>query len=131
MKKFMSGNLIFGLVAILFLVLFTGCDQTTGTLGGAAIGTGAGAGIGRAVGGRDGAIIGGVMGGLAGGAVGSHVAGQEKRLEEERSSRAPAARGNYDNSFELEKQKIEIERQRIELEKERLKLEKQRKEFYQ
>ena len=56
------------------LLLVCGCSETSGTLGGAAVGTAGGAGIGYAIGGRGGAALGGVIGGLAGGAVGNHVA---------------------------------------------------------
>ena len=66
-----------GLVKVMIfssLLLVCGCSETSGTLGGAAIGTAGGAGIGYAIGGRGGAALGGVIGGLAGGAVGNHVA---------------------------------------------------------
>lgn len=56
------------------LLLVCGCSETSGTLGGAAIGTAGGAGIGYAIGGKGGAALGGVIGGLTGGAVGNHVA---------------------------------------------------------
>ena len=55
-------------------LLVCGCSETSGTLGGAAVGTAGGAGIGYAVGGKGGAALGGVIGGLTGGAVGNHVA---------------------------------------------------------
>lgn len=62
---------IIGLVLI--SILFTGCDQTTSTLGGAAIGTGMGAVVGNAIGGDTGSTaLGAVLGGLAGAAIGSN-----------------------------------------------------------
>lgn len=55
-------------------LFLTGCDSTTSTLGGGALGTAAGAGIGYAIdGGAGGAIAGGIIGGLTGGAIGHHV----------------------------------------------------------
>ena len=58
---------------LLISLLFTGCDQTSSTLGGAAIGTGMGAVVGNAIGGDTGATaLGAVLGGLAGAAIGSN-----------------------------------------------------------
>lgn len=57
------------------LFMLSGCDQTSSTFGGAAIGTLAGAGIGHAIGGNTtGTVIGAVAGGLAGGAMGNSFA---------------------------------------------------------
>lgn len=66
------------LISLFLTSLFalTACDQTTSTLGGAAVGTLAGAGIGHAIGGGStgGTVLGGVVGGLAGGAIGHNMA---------------------------------------------------------
>lgn len=64
---------LLGLSLILGAIFLSGCDQTSSTLGGAAIGTAAGAGIGYAAGNGGGAALGGVLGGLAGGAIGHNM----------------------------------------------------------
>jgi hypothetical protein len=55
------------------LVLFSGCNTTESTLGGAAIGTALGLGVGHAVRGKKGAAAGAVIGGLGGAAIGHHA----------------------------------------------------------
>ncbi|MDR2779409.1 MAG: hypothetical protein LBB16_03990 [Puniceicoccales bacterium] len=116
------------------LLVITGCTQTSGTLGGAAIGTGAGAGIGYSIGGKGGAIIGGAIGGLAGGALGNEVGAEREQAESTKTSnvasRDQTVVHTYDNSLEAERQRIEIERQRVELEKEKLELEKTRRDLF-
>jgi hypothetical protein len=109
------------LLFILQLVLFQGCTQTTGMLGGAAIGTGAGAGVGYAIGGRGGAALGGVIGGLAGGAIGRQAANQSERDNREYVDNTRSA------ELEVSRQRRELERQRLELERERIELEKSRR----
>jgi hypothetical protein len=119
-----AGGLLVCVMFILSLVFCNGCSQTTGTLGGAAIGTGAGAGVGYAIGGKGGAVLGGVLGGLAGGAIGSHVAEQSEA--DDRDYAPP----NNTQSAELEigRQRRELERQRLEMERERLELERKRQD---
>lgn len=68
----------FFIVSILSVLFLTGCDQTTSTLGGGALGAVAGAGIGSAVGGSHGAIVGALLGGLGGAAIGSDVGEKEQ-----------------------------------------------------
>ncbi|MDR0351433.1 MAG: hypothetical protein LBH49_02185 [Puniceicoccales bacterium] len=59
---------------IMVCLLLNGCDKTSSTLGGAALGTAAGAGLGYAIdGGAGGAALGGVLGGLGGAAIGHHA----------------------------------------------------------
>lgn len=71
--KILKATLI-GISLAIGAIFLSGCDQTTSTLGGAAIGTAAGAGIGYAAGNGGGAALGGVLGGLTGAAIG-HNAG--------------------------------------------------------
>ena len=66
------------IVSILSLLCLTGCDPTTSTFGGGALGAAAGAGIGSAIGGGHGAIVGALLGGLGGAAIGSDVAANER-----------------------------------------------------
>lgn len=75
----MKNKLFIILTSILSLFCLSGCDQTSGMLGGGALGTLAGAGVGSALGGSDGAILGAVVGGLGGAAVGSNIGAQEER----------------------------------------------------
>lgn len=71
---------MFSLLGSSFLI--TSCNQTSGMLGGGALGTAVGAAMGYAIdGGAGGAILGGVVGGLAGSAVGSHAGAQEERVQ--------------------------------------------------
>lgn len=85
-NKFIAVGLI-----VLNGFLLTGCDQTSGMLGGGAMGTAAGAGIGYAIdGGAGGAILGGVIGGLLGGAVGSEAGKQEEEAQCAAPAQKPA-----------------------------------------
>ena len=62
---------ILSFLTVIGSLMLVGCDNTSSTLGGGAIGTALGAATGYAIdGGVGGAILGGVIGGLAGGAVG-------------------------------------------------------------
>lgn len=70
------------LLSIISVFLLTGCDQTTSTIGGAAIGTAVGAGIGNAIGGSGGATaLGAVLGGLGGAAIGSNEGAKNNRAQ--------------------------------------------------
>ncbi|MDR1457569.1 MAG: hypothetical protein LBI47_01825 [Puniceicoccales bacterium] len=108
-KKLMPRDLLVCLIFCLFPMV-AGCTQTSGTLGGAAIGTGADAGIGYAIGGK-------------GGVLGSEVAAQKKQASAIKTFHGPSSEGpaahTSDGALELEKQKLEVGRQRIELEKEK------------
>lgn len=66
------------IISALSVLCLTGCDQTTSTLGGGALGAAAGAGIGSALGGSQGAIFGAILGGLGGAAIGSDVGEKEQ-----------------------------------------------------
>ncbi len=120
------------------IICQSGCTQTEGTLGGAAVGTGAGAGVGYAIGGKGGAALGGVIGGLAGGALGNHMADQENRASQAQSRTNYSAHNHNANyqrpvdyqsreRLELERQRIDLERQQLELERQRIELENQRR----
>jgi uncharacterized protein YcfJ len=116
------------------LPLFSGCDTTESTLGGAVLGTAAGAGVGHAVGGRGGAVLGGVLGALGGGAVGHNVgrSNEEKNAAIAENSRLRAQNSAMENSGdsyrkeEIRQLNYDIERQRLENEKKRLELENQK-----
>jgi hypothetical protein len=87
--------------------------QTSGTLGGAAIGTGAGAGagIGYAIGGKGGAVVRRVIRGLAGGALGNEAVAQRDDSEHKQNSNAYHAQPSHNpspkqnNSLEFENRK--------------------------
>lgn len=64
---------LLGIALVIGAMFLSGCDQTSSTLGGAAIGTAAGAGIGYAAGRGGGAALGAVIGGLGGAAVGNSM----------------------------------------------------------
>ena len=110
----LSSKKIVGAGLLSAVLLLCGCDKTTSTLGGAAVGTGLGAGTGYAIGGSGGAILGGVLGGLAGGAVG-HEMGEDE------SNNANYARPATDSN---ERQRLEVQRQQNEIELKRLEIEK-------
>lgn len=74
----MKNKLIFFIISILSLFCLSGCDQTSGMLGGGALGSLAGAGVGSALGGHRGAVLGAVVGGLSGAAIGSDIGAQEE-----------------------------------------------------
>lgn len=74
----MKNKLIIFIISIASLFCLTGCDQTSGMLGGGAFGALAGAGIGSALGGSRGAALGAVVGGLSGAAIGSDIGAQEE-----------------------------------------------------
>lgn len=76
MNRYTSITLI--IISAFFL---TGCDQTSGILGGGAIGTAAGAGLGYALsGGSAGAtLLGGVVGGLTGASIGNQEACNQQK----------------------------------------------------
>jgi len=81
--------------SLIALVFLTGCDKTSSTFGGAAVGTAAGAGIGNAMGGSGGAtILGAVIGGLAGAAIGNDVGDEEveTRIVERRPAPRPVCK---------------------------------------
>ena len=61
MEKFHK-RIVPTILSLLLLFVVSGCTETEGTLGGAAVGTAGGAGIGYAVGGQGGAALGGVIG---------------------------------------------------------------------
>ena len=121
------------------LVIFqSGCTQTEGTLGGAAVGTGAGAGIGYAIGGKGGAALGGVIGGLAGGALGNHMADQENRAARAQSQQNYSSHNHNANyqrpvddqsreRLELERQRIDLERQQLEIDRQKMEIENQKR----
>lgn len=80
-------NLTIFIISLGSLVL-TGCgDQTSSTLGGAAIGTIAGAAIGNAIDTGGGTALGAVIGGLAGAAIGSN-AGHEEEMRQQQACEA-------------------------------------------
>jgi len=64
---------LLGIGLLIGAIFLSGCDQTSSTLGGAAVGTAAGAGIGYAIGNGGGAALGGVLGGLTGAAMGHNM----------------------------------------------------------
>lgn len=66
------------IISISTLFCLTGCDQTSGMLGGGALGSLAGAGMGSALGGSRGAVLGAVVGGLGGAAIGSDIGSKEE-----------------------------------------------------
>lgn len=71
-------NKLFIIVSMLALFCLTGCDQSSGMLGGGALGTAFGAAAGYAIGGSGGAVLGGVIGGLGGAAVGADAGAKEQ-----------------------------------------------------
>jgi uncharacterized protein YcfJ len=85
-------------------VVFSGCDTTESTLGGAALGTAAGLGVGHALGGKGGAAAGAVVGGLGGAALGHHVGREGDELH------------RLQREVELERLKNEKLKQELELE---------------
>jgi hypothetical protein len=120
---------------MVLLVLFSGCDTTESTLGGAALGTAAGLGVGHALGKKGGAAAGAVLGGLGGAAIGHHVGreGEEKkalsaenaqiksRLNSNQSSRKDDEL--YELQREVELKRLKNEKLEQELERKRLKKE--------
>ena len=93
-------------------LLAVGCDSTTGTLGGAAIGAVAGSGVGYAFGKSGGAVAGGAIGGLAGGAIGHHV-----------TSEKSGNGGKFRDSYELDSRYLSRQRLELGFERERRSLE--------
>jgi uncharacterized protein YcfJ len=118
---------------VALLVLFSGCNTTESTLGGAAIGTAAGLGVGHAIGGKGGAAAGAVVGGLGGAAIGHH-AGQESeekqalsaenaRIRSQLNNRQSSRRDDelYELQREVELKRLKNEKLEQELERKRLK----------
>ena len=155
MEKFHK-RIVPTVLSLLLLFVVSGCTETEGTLGGAAVGTAGGAGIGYAVGGQGGAALGGVIGGLAGGAFGNHVASQGNQKNDYGNSGRNGGyqRDRYDDRYygddryydrvELERQKRDADRRnyenqrdvdrrnyenQIEIERQRRDLEQQRLEL--
>lgn len=101
----MKNKLIFFIISILSLFYLTGCDQTSGMLGGGALGALAGAGVGSALGGSRGAALGAVVGGLGGAAIGSDIGYQEEECRN-------GPRCN--NTCEVRTERIEVHRPVVE-----------------
>jgi uncharacterized protein YcfJ len=120
---------------VVLLVLFSGCDTTESTLGGAAIGTAAGLGVGHAIGGKGGAAAGAVLGGLGGAAIGHHAGreNEEKRalstenaqIKSQLNSGQSSRRDDelYELQREVELKRLKNEKLEQELEHKRLKKE--------
>jgi uncharacterized protein YcfJ len=130
-------NVAVAAVFAIGLTLFQGCSETSGTLGGAAIGTGAGAGVGYALGGKGGAVLGGVMGGLAGGAVGNQIATDDEKPQrrdvvEHRNVTVVhyTVENGSDSELGLEERRLELKRRKqLELEKRELELKQKKVEL--
>lgn len=115
------------------LMLFSGCDTTESTLGGAAVGTAAGAGVGYALGGKGGAAMGGVLGALGGGAIGHNMGRTREQKEayaaENAQLRSRSSQGSrrddelYELQREVELNRLKNEKLEQELERKRLKKE--------
>lgn len=74
----MKHKILFIVCSLFLSFALAGCDQTTSTLGGGALGAIAGAGVGSAIGGGEGALIGALVGGFGGAAIGSDI-GQKQQ----------------------------------------------------
>lgn len=102
-------------ISVISLGLLTGCDKTTSTIGGAAVGTAVGAGIGSAIGGHAGGVaLGAVLGGLGGAAIGSNMGEENERKEAASCQRPQETRRVRELERKVRRQDRELDRSRRE-----------------